>query len=119
MFKKVATFKMLPPGRPAWSVNAPANDNRRNASPCAAQHTRAPRPICCWSLSPSTGRPVCRWELDNADEPHPRLPGVGLRASFHKTVFQLPYQGEAAGAAARCRSRVGRECRRSAAAMNI
>jgi hypothetical protein len=72
MFNKVATFKMLPPGRSTRSTTAPANDNRRNTAPCALQRNRAPRLVCRWSLSESTGRPVCRWELDEADEPSPR-----------------------------------------------
>ena len=77
MFNKVAQFKMLPPGRPARTVLAPANDNRRGARPGILQRTRAPRLVCRWSLAPDTGRPVCRWELDATDEPSPRLRGLG------------------------------------------
>ena len=73
MFNKVANFRMLPTRPAAPGVNAPANDNRRNGRPCASRRARAPRLICRWSLSATTGRPVCRWELDNADEPNPRL----------------------------------------------
>jgi hypothetical protein len=80
MFNKAAKFKMLPPGRPARSAIAPANDNRRNARPCAAQRNRTPRLVCRWSLSPDTGRPICRWELDTAGEPSPRLRGLGTCA---------------------------------------
>lgn len=72
MFDKVSKLKMLPPGRPARGVDAPANDNRRNARPGALQRRRTARLVCRWSLSPDTGRPVCRWELDNADDPSPR-----------------------------------------------
>jgi len=73
MFNKLATFKMLPPGRPARCVKAPANDNRRSARPSTSQRSRIPPLACRWSLSPDTGRPVCRWELDKTDEPSPRL----------------------------------------------
>jgi hypothetical protein len=72
MFNKVAKFKMLPPRRPARSVTAPANDNRRNAEPCASDRARAQQLVCRWSLSPDTGRPICRWELDTTDVPSPR-----------------------------------------------
>ena len=100
MFNKVANFRMLPTRPAAPGVNAPANDNRRNGRPCASRRARAPRLICRWSLSATTGRPVCRWELDNADEPNPRLRGAWRDSGrFHKTVFQLSYQGEAVGAA--------------------
>ena len=76
MFNKVAKFKILPPGRPARSVLAPANDNRRNGRPAALHRNGAPRLLCRWSLSPDTGRPVCRWEQDTADEPSAHLRGL-------------------------------------------
>ena len=102
MFNKVAKFRTLPPRRPAPGVKAPANDNLRNARPCGMRRQSAPRLVCRWELSPSTGRPVCRWELDKADEPNPRLrDGSQQGRPFHKTVFQLSYQGEAAGTALR------------------
>jgi hypothetical protein len=92
MFNKAAKFKMLPPGRPARSENAPANDNRRNARPCASPRNRAPRLICRWSLSPDTGRPICRWELDNVDEPSPRLRGLGsCRPRIQSRLLELRF----------------------------
>ncbi|HLG80360.1 MAG TPA: hypothetical protein VKY22_05045 [Bradyrhizobium sp.] len=101
MFNKVATFRMLAPRRTAPGVNAPANDNRRNPRPCLPQRIAAPRLVCRWELSASTGRPVCHWELDKTDEPGPRSREASLRdGPLHKTVFQPSYQvREAAGAA--------------------
>jgi hypothetical protein len=100
MFNKATNFRMLPPGHTAPGMNAPANDNRRNTHAGASRRPRAPRLVCRWSLSPSTGRPVCRWELDKADEPSPPSRKALRRdRPFHKTVFQLPYQDEGAGTA--------------------
>jgi hypothetical protein len=114
MFTKVATFRMLPPRRPAPAMSAPANDNRRNAQACASGRTRAPRLVCRWSLSENTGQPVCHWELDNADEPNPRWhDGSQRRRPIHKSVFQLSYQGEAAGAPF-ARHPTARGCERAA-----
>jgi hypothetical protein len=119
MFNKVAAFRMLPPRRPAPSVSAPANDNRRNAPACASERTRSPRLVCRWSLAENTGRPVCRWELDNADEPNPPLrDGSQHSRPIHKTVFQLSYQGETAGAAF-ARHPAWARARRSAPAVKI
>jgi hypothetical protein len=99
MFNKVATSKMLQPGRPARSVNASANDNRRNVRPSISARARAPRLVCRWSLSPSTGRPVCRWELDNVAEPSSPWRDASLGSlPFHKTVFQRSYPKETVGA---------------------
>jgi hypothetical protein len=81
MFNKVATFKMLPPARSASNAIAPANDNRRNARAGGVQRSRAPRLVCRWSLSESTGRPVCRWELEQADDPSPRACRTPLAAA--------------------------------------
>ena len=96
MFSKVATFSLRAPRRLAPGINAPANDNRRNARTGGDRRIQAARPVCRWSLSPRTGRPICRWELDNSDEPSPRS-RAGSRAGrpFHKTVFQPSYQDRA------------------------
>jgi hypothetical protein len=100
MFNKATNFRMLPSGHTAPGMNAPANDNRRNAHTGASRRPRAARLVCRWSLSPSTGRPVCHWELDKADEPSPpSRKALRHDRPFHKTVFQLPYQDEAAGTA--------------------
>jgi len=89
MFNKVAAFKMLPLGRPARSMIAPANDNRRNARPCVVPRTRMPRPICRWSLSPDTGRPISRWEFDALDEPSPLL-RLGSRQAAPARLWLVP-----------------------------
>jgi len=99
MFNKVATFRMLAPRRAAPGVNAPANDNRRNARPRPQQQIAAPRLVCRWELSASTGRPVCHWELDKTDEPGPRSREASPRdRPLHKIVFQLSYQRTAEAA---------------------
>ena len=96
MFNRIATFNVLPPRRPVPGLNAPANDNRRNACTGASWRAHAPRLVCRWSLSPDTGRPVCHWELDHADEPSPRSRNAsGPGQAFHKTVFQPSYQDQA------------------------
>ena len=63
MFNKVATFRMLPPRRPAPGVNAPANDNRRNARAGTSGRARAPRLVCRWSLIGS--ELICHWEAES------------------------------------------------------
>ena len=90
MFNPLTKSKTLRPGRPAWGIDAAANDNRRSASP----RSDRPRLVCRWSLPEAGGRPVCRWEVEGADDADPRLRDASGQqpGPLHKTVLQLSYQ---------------------------